>query len=59
MYLNLFAGCRAAAPKALLAACGARYAAKDGMALALLLGLFANLTVIGSLDPSGIVPFSF
>ena len=29
------------------------------MALALLLGLFANFTVIGSVAPSGIVPFSF
>ena len=29
------------------------------MALALLLGLLANLTVIGSVAPSGIVPFNF
>jgi hypothetical protein len=29
------------------------------MAFALLLGLLANLTVMGSVEPSGIVPFSF
>jgi hypothetical protein len=30
-----------------------------GLTLALLLGLLANLTVIGSVAPSGIVPFNF
>jgi hypothetical protein len=39
-------------------ACGAKYAAKGGMALLLLLGLLANLTVIGSVEPFGMVPFS-
>ena len=57
-YLNLLAGWRAA-PRALLAAWGARYAASGGIALALLLGLLANFTVIGSVAPSGMVPFSF
>ena len=56
--LNLEAGWRAA-PRALLAAWGARYAARGGIAFALLLGLFANFTVIGSVAPSGIVPFNF
>lgn len=37
---------------------GAKYAARGGMALLLLLGLLANLTVIGSVEPLGIVPFS-
>ena len=57
-HLNLLAGWRAA-PSALLAAWGARYAARGGMAFALLLGLLANFTVIGSVAPSGIVPLSF
>ena len=34
---------------------GDKYAAKGARAFALLLGLLANLTVIGSLAPSGIV----
>lgn len=39
------------------AVCGVKYAAKGGKAL-LLLGLFANFTVIGSVRPFGIVPFN-
>lgn len=39
--------------------CGVRYAASGGNALfKLLLGLLANFTVIGSLDPFGVVPFN-
>lgn len=45
-------------PPNLLAACGVKYAASGGNALLLLLGLFANFTVIGSVDPLGIVPFN-
>lgn len=38
---------------------GVKYAANGGIALLiLLLGLFANLTVIGSLAPLGVVPFN-
>lgn len=37
--------------------CGVKYAANGAIAL-LLLGLFANLTVIGSVEFFGIVPFS-
>lgn len=41
------------------AACGAaRYAAKGGSALVLLLGLLANFTVTGSVEPFGMVPFN-
>lgn len=39
-------------------ACGVKYAASGGIALLLLLGLLANLTVIGSVDPLGMVPFN-
>lgn len=43
--------------RAAAAVCGVKYAAKGGNAL-LLLGLLANLTVIGSVYPFGIVPFN-
>lgn len=39
-------------------ACGVKYAANGGIALLLLLGLLANFTVIGSVDPLGMVPFN-
>lgn len=46
-------------PANLLLDCGVKYAASGGNALfKLLLGLFANLTVIGSVAPFGVVPFS-
>lgn len=38
---------------------GERYAASGGTALLLLDGLLANLTVMGSVAPSGIEPFNF
>jgi hypothetical protein len=42
-----------------LAAAGAKYAANGGIALLiLLLGLFANFTVIGSEHVFGVVPFN-
>lgn len=45
-------------PANLRVACGVKYAANGpGRALPLLLGLFANLTVIGSVQPFGVLPF--
>lgn len=38
--------------------CGAIYAARGCMLFLLLLGLLANLTVIGSVEFFGVVPFS-
>ena len=46
------------APAAKRRAWGVKYAASGGMALALLLGLLANLTVMGSVQPLGTLPFS-
>lgn len=45
-------------PANLRVAWGVKYAASGGMVLLLLLGLLANLTVMGSVDPLGMVPFN-
>lgn len=57
MYLNRFAGWWMGPPgnPPRPPRWGDKYAAKGARAFALLLGLLANLTVIGSLAPSGIV----
>lgn len=57
MYLKRPVGWWIGPPKRRVA-WGVKYAAKGGIALLLLLGLFANLTVIGSDEPLGMVPFS-
>ncbi|KAK0086158.1 hypothetical protein PV325_003696 [Microctonus aethiopoides] len=53
MYLKRPVGWWMGPPKRRLA-CGAKYAAIGGIALLLLLGLLANLTVIGSDEPFGL-----
>lgn len=55
-YLNLPVGWWIGPPKR--RACGVRQAASGGSALLLLLGLLANLTVMGSVEPLGMVPLS-
>lgn len=57
MYLKRPVGWWIGPPKRRVA-WGVRYAANGGIALLLLLGLLANLTVMGSVEPFGIVPFS-
>jgi hypothetical protein len=57
MYLKRPVGWWIGPPKRRVA-WGVRYAARGGMALLLLLGLLANFTVIGSVEPFGIVPFN-
>ena len=57
MYLKRPVGWWIGPPKRRVA-WGVRYAASGGIALLLLLGLLANFTVIGSVEPFGIVPFS-